>query len=105
MPASQRRTLIVNADDLGFVPSVTRGIIEAMEHGIVRSTSLMVNTSHGEAAVRDVARLRDRGLDVGVGLHFNIVVGVPLGAVPALTSASGEFLPLSAHAWRAVRGR
>jgi predicted glycoside hydrolase/deacetylase ChbG (UPF0249 family) len=105
MPASTRRTLIVNADDLGFVPSVTRGILEAMEHGIVRSASLMTTMADAESAVRGVAAVADAGIDVGVGLHFNIVAGAPLTASPALTDRAGRFLPLTTHIWRAVRGR
>ncbi|MGH9895204.1 MAG: ChbG/HpnK family deacetylase, partial [bacterium] len=35
--------LIVNADDLGMTPGVTRGIVETMTKGIVSSTTLMVN--------------------------------------------------------------
>jgi predicted glycoside hydrolase/deacetylase ChbG (UPF0249 family) len=105
MPTSPNRTLIVNADDLGFVPSVTRGIVEAIEHGIVRSTSLMVNTPHAESAVQDIARLTGRGIDVGVGLHFNIVVGEPLLASRALSAPNGQFLPLTTHVWRSMTGR
>lgn len=95
------RELVVNADDLGFVPSVTRGIIEAMEHGIVRSASLMANMPNAADAVRDVARLRSRGLDLGVGLHFNIVVGEPVAGRSSL--AGTAFHPLRVHAWRAWR--
>ncbi len=105
MPDSASRTLIVNADDLGFVPSVTRGILESMEHGIVRSASLMVTTPHAAEAVQGIARLVDSGRDVGVGLHFNMVVGRPLVPARSLADARGNFLPLSAHMWRAMRGR
>lgn len=35
-------TMIVNADDFGLSPGVNRGIIQAHEHGIVTSASLMV---------------------------------------------------------------
>ena len=37
------RRLIVNADDFGQSPGVNRGIIEAHQHGIVTSASLMVS--------------------------------------------------------------
>ena len=40
-PAGTRH-LIVNADDFGQSAGINRGIIEAHEHGIVTSTSLMV---------------------------------------------------------------
>lgn len=40
--SAQSRFLIVNADDFGQSPGVNRGIIEAHEHGIVTSASLMV---------------------------------------------------------------
>ena len=99
------RTLIVNADDLGFVPSVTSGILEAIEHGIVRSTSLMVNTPHAGAAVLGLAHLVERGIDAGAGLHFNIVAGAPVRPTAALTDSAGTFLPLTAHLWRALRRR
>lgn len=102
---AESRTLIVNADDLGFVPSVTRGILESIDRGIVRSASLMVNMGHAEDAVREIAALADRGVDVGIGLHFNIVVGEPLGRGGPLTDNRGRFLPLTAHAWRAWRRR
>ena len=36
--------LIVNADDFGLTDGVTKGILGAMNHGIVTSTTMMVNT-------------------------------------------------------------
>ena len=33
--------LIFNADDFGSHPSISRGIIQAIEHGVVRSTTVM----------------------------------------------------------------
>jgi chitin disaccharide deacetylase len=100
------RTLIVNADDLGFVPSVTRGILESMEAGIVRSASLMVNMPLAGDAVTALARLTHRGLPLGAGLHFNIVVGSPLVRGTSLeTPRTGAFHPLTVHAWRAWRSR
>jgi predicted glycoside hydrolase/deacetylase ChbG (UPF0249 family) len=59
------KRLIVNADDFGYSPGVTRGILEAHERGIVTSTSLMVDEPAAEEAVelaRDAPRL-------GLGLH------------------------------------
>jgi predicted glycoside hydrolase/deacetylase ChbG (UPF0249 family) len=65
---SDRRLLIVNADDFGQSPEVNRGIVEAHERGIVTSTSLMVR---GPAAAAAAAYARGRPA-LGVGLHFDL---------------------------------
>jgi len=95
--------LVVNADDFGFVASVNRGIVEAIEHGVVTSVSLMVNTPGTEDAIERLSRLPPG--TVGVGLHFNIVAGAPLTATASLRDhRTGHFRSLPAHAWRAWRG-
>jgi predicted glycoside hydrolase/deacetylase ChbG (UPF0249 family) len=43
--------LIMNADDFGYTRGVNQGIIEAHLHGMVLSTSLMVNMSLSAEAV------------------------------------------------------
>jgi len=60
--------LIVNADDFGCSRGVNRGIVEAHEHGIVTSTSLMVLCS---AAAEAAAYARGRP-ELGVGLHVEL---------------------------------
>jgi predicted glycoside hydrolase/deacetylase ChbG (UPF0249 family) len=57
--------LIVNADDFGCCHGVNRGIIEAHEHGIVTSASLMVD-ARGAVDAAEYARER---AELGVGLH------------------------------------
>lgn len=100
------RRLVVNADDFGFVASVNRGIVEAIETGVVTSTSLMVNTPGTQDAKERLEALLSRGRTVGVGLHFNIVVGSPLTRPASLMDlATGRFAPLQALAWRAWRRR
>jgi predicted glycoside hydrolase/deacetylase ChbG (UPF0249 family) len=60
--------LIVNADDFGQSPGVTRGIIEAHEHGIVTSTSLMTRwLGAGEAAL-----YAKRCPSLSLGLHLDL---------------------------------
>ncbi len=62
------RCLIVNADDFGLSPGVNRGIIQAHEHGVVTSASLMVRGPAADAAA-DYARSHPR---LSVGLHFDL---------------------------------
>jgi predicted glycoside hydrolase/deacetylase ChbG (UPF0249 family) len=96
------RRLIVNADDFGFTPAVSAGILEAHAAGSVTSTSMMVHCDGWQDGLRH-ARATPT---LGVGLHLNLLVGAPLAAVPSLTHArSGRFLPLATIVRRALFGR
>jgi predicted glycoside hydrolase/deacetylase ChbG (UPF0249 family) len=84
------RTLIVNADDWGLTPGVSRGILEAHRKGIVSSTTVMVNRPIDPGLL---AELRASGL--GVGLHLNLTLGAPVSdpvRVPSLVDAEGKFI-------------
>jgi predicted glycoside hydrolase/deacetylase ChbG (UPF0249 family) len=98
--------LILNADDFGYDPAVTRGIAEAMRRGVVSSTTMIVNSPHSEAAARDADGL-------AVGLHLNLVrfMAVSDGSV-ALDEArplEASFVERETHAQldrlRALLGR
>lgn len=65
--AAGARILVVNADDFGQSAGVTRGIVEAFEHGIVTSTSMMVRWPGAPEAAR-YARANPR---LAVGLHLD----------------------------------
>lgn len=65
---SGNRYLIVNADDFGLSPGVNRGIIEAHEHGIVTSASLMVRWP---SAVEAASYARNRPA-LSIGLHVDL---------------------------------
>jgi chitin disaccharide deacetylase len=96
------RSLVINADDLGFAPGVNRGIIEAHDAGTLSSASMMVNTPAFPEAV-SLAASRPR---LGVGLHLNLVAGRPLTDAPSLTDArTGAFHSLGELARRALLGR
>jgi chitin disaccharide deacetylase len=63
-----RRTLIINADDLGLAMSVNDGVFATYEAGVVTSASLMVRQG---AAGSAAAALAERpGLAVGLHLDF-----------------------------------
>ena len=65
------RYLIVNADDLGASPGITRGILEAHTRGIVTSASLMVDTLWSAEA----AALARHAPELSVGLHVDLPAG------------------------------
>lgn len=81
-----RTHLIMNADDLGYDPAVTEGILQSMREGIVTSTTCMVNLPHSEAAAKAA-----KGL--AVGLHVNFARGRPLTTEldPAVLDPEGHF--------------
>jgi hypothetical protein len=84
------RRLIVNADDFGLTPGVSRGILEAHDNGIVTSTTLLVNRPLDPDQLE---ALITSGL--GVGLHVNLTLGAPvsdLRRVPSLVDAEGRFV-------------
>jgi predicted glycoside hydrolase/deacetylase ChbG (UPF0249 family) len=59
--------LIVNADDFGISPEVTKGIIEAFKNGIVTDTSILICSPYAEQAL---ASANEVGLPVGVHIDF-----------------------------------
>jgi predicted glycoside hydrolase/deacetylase ChbG (UPF0249 family) len=63
-----QRYLIVNADDFGQSPGINRGIIQAHEHGIVTSASLMVRWP---AAAEAAAYGREHPA-FSIGLHLDL---------------------------------
>lgn len=80
------RRLIVNADDFGRAPGVSRGIVEAHRSGIVTSTTLLVNLPWS----RDAFALAGDVPALGVGLHLSFCYGEPLaGDAPSLLGEDG----------------
>lgn len=65
---SSLTSLIVNADDFGYSEGVNRGIVEAYEHGIVTSASLMVNRP-GTVQAAAYAYHHDQ---LDLGLHVDL---------------------------------
>jgi predicted glycoside hydrolase/deacetylase ChbG (UPF0249 family) len=60
------RRLVLNADDFGYDPAVTLGIVEAMTRGVVSSTTMIVNSPYS-------AHAAERADGLAVGLHLNLV--------------------------------
>ena len=82
--------LVVNADDFGMSPAVSRGILRAHRDGVVTSTSLLGNCDDmGEAFA-----LLAGAPGLGVGVHLSLVGGRPVAAAHAvrtLTDGEGGF--------------
>ena len=89
--------LIVSADDYGLTERVSEGILDAHEHGVVTSASVIAVAPAFESAAK---RLRDVPT-LGVGAHFTVVGEDPplLSAreIPSLVDKRGNFWPT----WRA----
>jgi chitin disaccharide deacetylase len=66
------RTLTVNADDFGFARDVNRGIVEAHQHGILTSTTLMADGR----AFDDAVWLARENPSLDIGCHL-VLVGEP----------------------------
>lgn len=105
------RRLIVNADDFGLTFGINRAILEAHQHGIVTSATLMANG----AAFFDAAQVARTCARLSVGCHVVLVDGSPLldpAQIPSLinnhqTSRHGAAFRegLTGFALRAARGR
>jgi predicted glycoside hydrolase/deacetylase ChbG (UPF0249 family) len=68
MKISNKKHLIVNADDFGQSRGVNRGIHEAHEHGIVTSASLMVRWP----AAADAAAYSRAHPNLSIGIHVDL---------------------------------
>lgn len=85
------RQLIVNADDYGRAPGVSRGILYAHRTGIVTSTTVMINRPGVEAQLAEAMACRE----LGVGLHLVFTAWRPVlppQRIPALVDSNGHFL-------------
>ncbi|HEU0291489.1 MAG TPA: carbohydrate deacetylase [Anaerolineales bacterium] len=90
------KRLIINSDDYGRTPDISRGIREAHLNGVVTSTTCMMNiptTAHDVAlAVQETPRL-------GLGVHLVLTMGRPIlppEAVPSVVDVNGNHLKYDA---------
>lgn len=94
---TNRLPLIINGDDFGYSEAVNRAIIQAHQHGVLTSASLMVN----EAAAAQAITLAKTQPSLAVGLHLVLVLGhaaLPHAELPHITDAQGRFTDSSLHA-------
>ena len=68
------KRVIVNADDFGFSPGVTEGILQGHRAGIITSTTVMANMPGAAEAIGRLSEVPN----LGVGVHLNATQGRPL---------------------------
>jgi chitin disaccharide deacetylase len=82
-PATIR--LVVNADDFGLDPEVSRSVIRAHVDGVVTSTSVVGNCRDVVAA----QKLLHQAPGLGVGAHLVLVGGAPVAPANSVRSLLG----------------
>ncbi|MBY7144357.1 ChbG/HpnK family deacetylase [Virgibacillus sp. NKC19-3] len=89
MNKSSSKQLIINADDFGLTPGASAGILYAHRHGILTSTTAMVNTAFSKQSLTEAKSYPD----LGIGLHFVLDAGRPIFSHnSSLTDHRGHFL-------------
>jgi hopanoid biosynthesis associated protein HpnK len=82
--------VIINADDFGLSPGVSRGIVDAFREGVLTSATMLVNLEFFADAVR---LARENG-DLPLGIHLSLLWGRPVSdprEVPSLVRGDGTF--------------
>lgn len=89
------KRLIINSDDYGRTPEVSRGIRASHLQGVVTSTTCMMNIPTTAADISIALRETPR---LGLGVHLVLTADSPLvkhEAVKSITDENGNFLRLA----------
>ena len=84
------KRLIINSDDYGRTPDISRGIREAHLRGVVSSTTCMMNIP---TTVDDITVALKETPNLGLGVHLVLTMGKPLSkreATPSIVDANGN---------------
>jgi predicted glycoside hydrolase/deacetylase ChbG (UPF0249 family) len=82
---------IINSDDYGRTSEISRGIREAHLHGVVTSTTCMMNIP---TTAEDITIALKETPRLGLGVHLVLTMGDPISApetVPSITDEYGHF--------------
>jgi len=81
--------LIINADDYGYYPCVSQGILAAAKSGALTATGILANSPDLATQLQWLTGLES----IDVGIHLNLTYGQPLTEVMAnkLESKQGQF--------------
>jgi chitin disaccharide deacetylase len=83
--------LIINADDYGRTPDISRGIREAHLRGMVTSSTVMMNMP---SAIADIKIALKETPNLGLGVHLVLTSGkhlLPATKIPGLATPEGGF--------------
>src|SRR5688572_13223757 len=91
------KRLIINSDDYGRTPDISRGIREAHLRGVVTSTTCMMNIP---TTASDVALALKETPELGMGVHLVLTMGGPIvtreaGRSASITDENGNFFKLN----------
>src|SRR4026209_2531197 len=84
------KQLIINSDDYGRTPDISRGIREAHLHGIVTSTTCMMNIP---TTASDIAIALSKSPNLAMGVHLVLTMGKPIlprEIVPTIVDENGN---------------
>lgn len=90
------KKLIINSDDYGRTPDISRGIREAHLRGVVTSTTCMMNIPTTAA---DIGVALSETPHLGLGVHLVLTMGRPIlppEQVPTIVDANGNHLKYNA---------
>ena len=78
--------IVINADDMGYTRSISLGIVEGYQHGLVSSSTVMTHMPFASS----VPELTE-GLGIPLGCHLTLTCGRPLTDGRSLVSEDGSF--------------
>lgn len=78
-------TFTLCADDYAISPAVSAGIIELLEAGRISATGAMTNSKFWPELAPALAAFSGKA---GLGVHLNLTLGAPLGAMPGLAPSA-----------------
>jgi len=85
------KRLIINSDDYGRTPEISRGIRDAHLRGVVTSTTCMMNIP---TTAEDIRIALKETPSLGLGVHLVLTMGDPISTpetVPSITDEEGHF--------------
>lgn len=76
MAAREPIPLIVNADDYGYFPCISRGILDAAASGAITATGILANSPD----LKNQLEWLNSAVGLDIGVHLNLTCGYPLTA-------------------------